>query len=796
MLHLHRFMKKLILLCAILFSIQFLQAQSKFTLSGYVKDSVNGEIVSNCVITVDSGKQTATSNAYGFYSVGLLAGKHTISFSYSNFKSTTIQLNISGNETKNIELVRIEEEFKGAKVSTKKRENLVEKVEMSSNNLNISQIKKMPALLGEVDIVKSVQLLPGVSTVGEGATGFNVRGGSIDQNLILLDEAPVFNSSHLFGFFSVFNPDAVKEVKLIKGGIPSQYGGRLSSTLDVRMKDGNTKKYEVNGGVGLIFSRLSLEGPIARKNPKFKNKSSFIVAGRRSYIDVLAKPFLAKNENLKDAIFYFYDFTGKVNYIINSNNKIFFSTYIGRDAFGAPGAKFDWGNQTATFRWNHLFSKKLFSNFTTYYSKYDYQLGFGTGKNTFNWKSNIINYSIKPDFTYYINSKNTLTFGAVATYYIFSPGDAVSSDEGSTIQFGLPKKYALENAVYVENEQKVNDKLSLKYGIRVSNFNYIGKGSAITLERPVAAQRAVVTETKDYAKGEVIQSYNVPEPRFSANYKLSKMSSFKASYNRMSQYLHLISNTAASVPLDVWTPSTNNIKPQIADQVALGYFKNIGKGIDYEISVETYYKALQNQIDYIDGADLLLNTQLEADLLSGKGRAYGLELYFKKNTGKLTGWVSYTLSKSERQVDGISKNQWYNNRFDRRHNLNIVASYELTKKWTLSSSFVLGSGTPTNLPNTKYSFQGIQGIPQNANDLRNNVTIKPYHRLDFSATYVHKKTAKWESNWVFGVYNVYGRRNPFSYYTRTNPDNVMATQLIRYSVIGSIIPSVSWNFKF
>ncbi len=779
-----------------LLSISMIQAQSKFTLSGYVKDSINGEIISNCSISADSGKLSTNSNAYGFYSISLSEGKHTVVFSYANFKSTSIQIDIAKNETRNIELLRQEEQFAGAKISTKKKENLVEKVEMSSNNLNITQIKKIPALLGEVDVVKTVQLLPGVSTVGEGATGFNVRGGSIDQNLILLDEAPVFNSSHLFGFFSVFNPDAVKEVKLIKGGMPAQYGGRLSSTLDVRMKDGNTKKFEVNGGVGLIFSRLSLEGPIARKNPKFKNKSSFIVAGRRSYIDVLAKPFLANNENLKDAIFYFYDFTGKVNYIINSNNKIFFSTYIGRDAFGAPGAKFDWGNQTATFRWNHLFSKKLFSNFTTYYSKYDYRLGFGTGKNTFDWKSNIINYSIKPDFTYYLNAKNTLTFGAVSTYYIFSPGDAVSSDEGSTIQFGLPKKYALESAIYAENEQKVNSKLGIKYGIRVSNFRYIGKGSALTLNRPVAAQRAEVTDVKTYEAGEVIAQYTVPEPRFSANYKLSKFASFKASYNRMAQYLHLISNTAASVPLDVWTPTTNNIKPQIADQVAIGYFKNIGKNIDYEFSVESYYKVLQNQIDYIDGADLLLNSQLEADLLSGRGRTYGLELYFKKNVGKLTGWISYTLSKSERQVDGISNDQWYNNRFDRRHNLNITSSYEINKKWTVSSSFVLGSGTPTNLPNTKYSFQGIQGIPQNASNLRNNVTIKPFHRLDLSATYTHKKTAKWESNWVFGVYNVYARRNPFSYYTQNNPDNPMVTQLIRYSVIGTVIPSVSWNFKF
>lgn len=779
-----------------LLSISMIQAQSKFTLSGYVKDSINGEIISNCSISADSGKLTTSSNAYGFYSISLSEGKHTVVFSYANFKSTSIQIDITKNETRNIELLRQEEQFAGAKISTKKKENLVEKVEMSSNNLNISQIKKIPALLGEVDVVKTVQLLPGVSTVGEGATGFNVRGGSIDQNLILLDEAPVFNSSHLFGFFSVFNPDAVKEVKLIKGGMPAQYGGRLSSTLDVRMKDGNTKKFEVNGGVGLIFSRLSVEGPIARKNPKFKNKSSFIVAGRRSYIDVLAKPFLAKNENLKDAIFYFYDFTGKINYIINSNNKIFFSTYIGRDAFGVPGAKFDWGNQTATFRWNHLFSKKLFSNFTTYYSKYDYQLGFGTGNNKFDWKSNIVNYSIKPDFTYYVNTKNTLTFGAVSTYYIFSPGDAVSSDEGSTIQFGLPKKYALESAIYAENEQKVNSKLGVKYGIRVSNFRYIGKGSALTLNRPVAAQRAEVTDVKSYGAGEVIAQYTVPEPRFSANYKLSKFASFKASYNRMAQYLHLISNTAASVPLDVWTPTTNNIKPQIADQVAIGYFKNIGKNIDYEFSVESYYKVLQNQIDYIDGADLLLNSQLEADLLSGRGRTYGLEFYFKKNVGKLTGWISYTLSKSERQVNGISNDQWYNNRFDRRHNLNITTSYEINKKWTVSSSFVLGSGTPTNLPNTKYSFQGIQGIPQNASNLRNNVTIKPFHRLDLSATYTHKKTAKWESNWVFGVYNVYARRNPFSYYTQNNPDNPMLTQLIRYSVIGSVIPSVSWNFKF
>ncbi len=777
--------------------VQAADAQQKVTLSGYIKDSTNGEVVASCNVSVEGSTNTAVSNSYGFYSISLSPGTYKVNFTAGGFQAVVLTIQITQNETRNIDMARAFDELKGATVIGKRKDNQLEKVDMSTNNLRIAEIKRVPAFLGEVDVVKSVQLLPGVSTVGEGATGFNVRGGSIDQNLILLDEAPVFNSSHLFGFFSVFNPDAVKDVKLIKGGMPSMYGGRLSSTLDVRMKDGNTKKFEVNGGIGVIFSRLSVEGPIARKNAKMKNKSSFIVAARRSYIDVLAKPFLKNNANLKDAVFYFYDLTAKVNYVINNNNKIFLSGYLGRDAFGAPGAKFDWGNQTATFRWNHLFSKRLFTNFTTYYSKYDYKLGFGSDDNTFEWKSNIVNFSIKPDLTYYITPKNTLQFGLLSTYYIFSPGQALSIDEGSTVEFGLPKKYAMENAVYIENEQKVDTRLSLRYGLRFSNFNYLGKGSALLLEKNNEAKRSLVTGRITYDKSfQLIKAYYIPEPRFSANYRFSKNTSLKLSYNRMAQYLHLISNTAASVPLDVWTPTTNNIKPQIADQVAAGYFRNFGPAQEFETSVEVFYKELQNQIDYIDGAELLLNSQLEADLLNGKGRAYGLELYAKKNAGKLTGWISYTLSKSERKVEGISRNQWYNNRFDRRHNMNITGSYELNKKWSISASFVLGSGTPTNLPNTKYSFQGIQGIPQNASDLRNNVTIKPFHRLDLSATYIRKKTEKWESSWVFGVYNAYGRKNPFSYYSRNNPDNNMQTQLIRYSVIGTVIPSVSWNFKF
>lgn len=769
-------------------------AQNNFTLSGYVKDSANSEVLSGCNITVEDAQSGTQSNVYGFFSLSLPAGTYTINFSFVGYNTRSIKVNLNTNVTENIELSKSVASISSMVVKGKKKDNAVEKVEMSVNNLNISTIKKIPALLGEVDVVKSVQLLPGVSTVGEGASGFNVRGGSIDQNLILLDEAPVFNSSHLFGFFSIFNPDAVKDVKLIKGGMPATYGGRLSSTLDVRMKEGNAKKTEVNGGIGVIFSRLSIEGPLMKK--KLNNRASYIIAGRRSYIDVLAKPFTQNNANLKDAIFYFYDLTAKVNLTINPNNRIFLSGYMGRDVFGVPDARFDWGNSTATFRWNHLFNKKLFSNFTTYYSRYDYKLGFGSGNSSFDWHSTIDNFSIKPDFTYYITPKNTLNFGVISTYYVFSPGKATSKDIGSTVEFGLPKKYALESAIFAENEQKVGNKLTMRYGIRVSNFTYLGKGSSLQLERPDAGKRANVLGTTDYSSFEVIKSYTVPEPRFSLNYKVNKLNALKLSYNRMAQYLHLISNTAASVPLDVWTPSTNNIKPQIADQVAVGYFKNFGRNIDYELSVETYYKEMQNQIDYVDGAELLLNPELEADLLNGIGRAYGVELYAKKNVGRLTGWISYTLAKSERKVEGVSKNEWYANRFDRRHNLNLTGSYEISKKWSASASFVFGSGTPTNLPNTKYSFQGIQGIPQNASDLRNNVRIKPFHRLDLSATYIHKKTEKWESSWVVGVYNAYGRRNPFSYYSQVDPKNSFATQLIRFSVIGSIVPSVSWNFKF
>lgn len=780
-------MKKLtfLLLCIISFIPTY--AEEKFTLSGYVKDSANGEALIAVNVAVENPPNIVNTNAYGFYSLSLPAGTYTILYSYVGFVSQKKTITLDKNTTLNIDLVKRAKMLKTTTVKAEKNGDGIEKVEMSVSKLNIGTIKKIPALLGEVDLVRSVQLLPGVTTVGEGASGFNVRGGSIDQNLILLDEAPVFNSSHLFGFFSVFNPDAVKDVKLIKGGIPASYGGRLSSLLDVRMKEGNNKKMEGTGGLGVIFSRFALEGPIQ------KGKSSFIVAGRRSYIDFLAKPFL--KGDLKESQFYFYDLTAKANFILNKKNRIYVSGYFGRDVFSAANAfSFNWGNTTTTVRWNHLFSNRLFSNLTAYYSKYDYKLGFGANENSFDWKSNIVNYSVKPEFTYYLNPSNTITFGGQSIFYTFDPGNAVQTSENITRDFSLPKKYAWENALYAENEQTVGNKLTIRYGFRVSMFNYLGKGKVYHYRDTTPGIRRPLDRIDSAGAFENIAGYFVPEPRFSLNYKFKKDQSFKLSYNRTSQFLHLISNTTASVPLDVWTPTTNNIKPQIANQVAIGYFKNFKDG-DWEASVELYYKTLQNQVDYVDGADLLLNEQLETELLNGKGRAYGAEFFIRKNAGKLNGWISYTLAWSERQVKGINRNEWFPVRFDRRHNLTLVGIYDLNDKWSFSANFVFYTGTPATFPTNQYVVQGYS-IPHNSFEARNNYRLPPYHRLDISATMQGKKKKNWESNWVFSVYNVYNRRNPFSIYFRPSPTVTGQNEAVRYSVIGSFIPAVTYNFKF
>ena len=767
----------------------------KYSISGYIKDLSNGETLIGATAYVPSLAKGINSNEYGFYSLSLEPGEYVIEFSYLGYETITKNINLTQDVKLDAELGYASEVIDEIVVTAEAADNNVSDIQMSVEKLDIQTVKKMPALLGEVEIIRSLQLLPGVTSVGEGATGFNVRGGSIDQNLVLLDEAPVYNSSHLFGFFSVFNPDAVKDVKLYKGGIPARYGGRLASILDVRMKEGNSKNLEVNGGVGLIFSRLSVEAPL------LKDKASFIVAARRSYIDVLAGPFL--NEDFEDTVLNFYDLTLKTNYNINDKNRLFLSGYFGRDNFGfGNAAGFNWGNSTGTLRWNHLFSQRLFSNITLFYSDYDYKIAFGEDAvNRFDWNASIENISIKPELTFFLNPNNIIRFGGQSIYYTFKPGTAVGVSEGETRDISLDNKFALENGLYIENENNFDNGIKLNYGLRLSMFSYLGEGTAYFYEDNEPGTRKTVTGQETFDSWESIQNYARLEPRFSIKLPLNEESSVKASYNRTAQYIHLVSNTIASTPVDVWTPSTNNIQPAMADQVALGYFKNFGDNV-YELSTETYYKKTQHLVDYIDGADLLLNEFLEGSLLDGKGRAYGLEMQLKKNKGKLTGWMSYTLAKSELFVDGINNNEWYPSRFDQTHNFSLTSFYEFNDRWSVSANFVYITGTPATFPTSRYEV-GPYIVPHNANNTRNNLRIPAYHRLDLSATRKGKKSSendKWVGEWVFSVYNVYSKKNPFGIYFRqgdvVSPGQVQNTEAVRLSVIGNFIPSISYNFKF
>lgn len=777
-------------------------AQTKHSVSGFLKDAANGEGLIGVSVYVREAQTGVTTNAYGFYSLTLPAGTYNIVYSYIGYEKIVKTVELTSDKTLDLEMAGESENLKEVTISTKKEDENVRSIDMSVNKVEMKTIKKMPALLGEIDLIRSIQLLPGVTSVGEGASGFNVRGGDISQNLVLLDEAPVFNSSHLFGFFSVFNPDVVKDVKLIKGGIPANYGGRISSIMDVRMKEGNSKKREINGGIGSIFSRLTYEQPFAA------GKGSFIVAGRRSYIDILAKPFL--NKDLKDSKFYFYDLTAKVNYRLGNKDTFFASGYLGKDVFGGGDFGFGWGNSTATARWNHIFSNKLFMNLTGYYSNYDYNLGQNendaNAKDRFVWNSKIITMSIKPDFTYYITPNNQLTFGGQYINYDSRPGKATAVSEGEGLNIDLPSRKADESALYIANELKVNDKISVQYGIRYSYFRSLGPGVEYAYSDTTAGiRKQPILPGTEYGSGDVIKTYGNWEPRFAVNIGLNSVSSLKLSYNRMSQYLHLLSNTAASSPLDVWTLSSSIIKPELADQVAAGWFRNFKDNM-YEASVEIYYKKLHNQIDYVTGSDLLLNQYVEGDLLFGKGRAYGAEFYLKKNKGRLTGWVSYTLSRTERKVEGVNNGEWFAARFDKPHNFTSVAIFELNKRLTLSSNFTIASGTPATFPTNGYSWGGYS-LGNNYYNRRNNNRIPAYHRLDLAATLKSKKKlfGVGEGEWVFSIYNVYNRRNAFSVYTRQNEDkpsvsdkaqNSLRTEAVRYAVIGSLIPSITYNFKF
>lgn len=788
--------KKIILLSFFILGTISSLAQEKFTISGVISDSKTNETLIGVNIYIPEKKATIITNEYGFYSLTVPKGTYNIQISYVGYETFEEKISLENDSKKNFNLTETGQALDEVVINTEKTATNIRKPEMSVHKLSTATIKKIPVVLGEVDIIRALLTLPGVTNAGEGQSGFNVRGGGADQNLILLDEATIFNSSHLFGFFSVFNPDAIKDLKLYKGGIPSRYGGRISSVLDIYQKDGNSNKYSMNGGIGLISSRLLAEGPIV------KDKLSFLFAGRGSY----AHLFLKLSDNPNSA--YFYDLNTKLNYKLNSNNNLFLSGYFGRDVFNINNNFINtYGNATLNLRWNHLFSDKLFSNLSAIYS--DYYYGLDLDLIGFLWNSGIKNYNIKYDFKYYVTDKVKLNYGVSGIYYDFNPGTIEPSNSESGINYKqLEKKYAFEPSVYLDAEQKISNKLSLSYGVRFSGFYRLGSSNVNLYEnnQPVVFnqelqiyEKATPIDTQFYDKNKVIESFNNLEPRFAASYQLNDNTSIKASYNRMAQYLQLISNTASPTPLDIWTPSDQYIKPQIADQVALGYFKNF-KEDNYSLEVETYFKKVKNRIDYIDGADLIANEAIEQAILNGEMRSYGIEFLLRKNSGKLNGWISYTLSKSEQRTPGRNANEpginngnWYRSGYDKLHNLSVTSSYNYNPKWTFGANFVLQTGQPVTFPNGQYEYQGIT-IPTYG--LRNEDRLPTYHHLDISATYTPKPTKKkgWQSEWVFSIYNLYGRKNAASISFRQNVDTG-ANEAIRLSIFG-IVPGVSYNFKF
>ena len=770
-------------------------AQGKFTLSGTVAEMGSNETIIGVNIYVPALKIGTTTNEYGFYSVTLPEGTHRIEISYVGLETLIADVALTADTKRNFSLgdgsVNVEEV-----VVTEKNTTNTRRPEMSVIKLSIATIKRMPVVLGEVDVIKSILMLPGVTNAGEGASGFNVRGGGADQNLILLDEATIFNSSHVFGFFSVFNPDAIKDLKLYKGGIPPRFGGRASSVLDIYQKDGNSKAFHMNGGIGIISSRLLAEGPIVA------DKGSFLIGGRASYGHL----FLKLTDNKNSA--YFYDLNTKLNYKVNETNSLFLSGYFGRDVFNLDGSFTNiYGNAILNLRWNHLFTDKLFSNLSLIYS--DYYYGLSLDFVGFKYDSGIKNYNIKYDFKNYISDKLRLNYGINGIFYEFNPGTINPVGESSGINyFQLDRKYAAESAAYVEAEQKLSEKFSVMYGLRYSLFYRLGASTvnnyqnneAVTFNQELQVyERGEPISTAYYGRNKVIESFGNFEPRVAFAYSFDDNRSFKMSYNRMTQYLQLISNTTSPTPLDVWTPSDNYIKPQLMDQVAFGYFANF-KEDTYSMEIETFYKEVKNRIDYIDGADLIANEALEQIILNGKLRAYGFELLLRKNTGRLTGWIAYTLSRSEQQTPGrnalepgINGGNWYRSAYDKLHNLAITSAYSLGKKWAFGANFVLQTGQPVTNPVGQYQYQGIT-VPSYG--LRNDSKLPTFHHLDISATYTPKPDKKkgWQAEWVFSVYNVYDRKNAASISFRQN-ESSGRNEAVRFSIFG-IVPAVSYNFKF
>jgi hypothetical protein len=755
-------------------------AQQRFTVSGTIKDARTGEQLIGVLLSIETLKGAgAVSNEYGFYSITVPQGEYTIISRMIGYKEERSQLKLNKSSTLNILLEEDVAELEEVVVSGTSKDENVRQAQMGMEKLDIREISKIPVLMGEKDVLKTIQLLPGVKSAGEGNAGFYVRGGGLDQNLILLDEAPVYNASHLLGFFSTFNSEAVKDLTLYKGSMPAQYGGRLASVLDIKMNDGDEKKFHVGGGLGLISSKLSVEGPIV------KDKGSFLIHGRRTYADAFLK--FSPDSTLNNNRLYFYDLNGKASYRLNDNNRIYLSLYNGRDILGF-GKTFNigWGNTTGTLRWNHIINPRLFSNTSVIYSNYNYKVGIQFGKGDIAITSNIQDYNIKHEYQFFPNPKNKMRFGFNAIYHKILPGELTASDSAGINPKKLPSKYALETTVYATNEWKASERLTAIYGLRVSAFSMLGEGDFYTFNK-----NGNITDTLHSTKNEIVKTYVNSEPRLSFSYLLNTKSSVKVSYARTVQNLHLISNSTSSSPLDIWIPNSLNTKPELADQVAIGYAKNL-RNNKFEFSSEAYYKDMQNQIDYKDGANTQANEKIEGELLYGAGRAYGLELLFKKKTGRLTGWIGYTLSRSEKKIYGVNGGNWYKAKQDRTHDISIVGIYEISKKWSLSATWVYNTGNAVTFPSGKYIIDGQVNFEYTE---RNAYRMPDYHRLDLGATWYLKRSKKIESSWNFSVYNAYARENAYMIQFQQDPNDQSRTQAIQTTLF-RIVPSVTYNFKF
>ncbi len=756
--------------------------KGEFTLSGYITDSENGEYLPGATVYIANLKKGTASNIYGYYSISLKPENYQVIYSYVGYGDITMELNLTSDTSINIELVPSAKNLDEVEITGEAINENITTSQMSVNKIDSKTIKAIPALLGEVDLVKALQLLPGVKFAAEGSSGISVRGGSPDQNLILLDEANVYNAGHLMGFFSVFNNDAVKSVELYKGDLPAKYGGRLASLVDIRMKDGNTKQFHGNGGIGIISSRLMLEGPIA------KDKASFMVAGRRSYPNIVL--IFSKDEDLKGSSLYFYDLNGKVNYRINQKNQIYLSGYYGKDVFKSDFFKMNWGNATGTLRWNHIFDEKLFSNFTFVVNQFDYNIGFtDDGPQSFLWQSSLTDYNLKANFTWFANTNNKVTFGFSGMFHDFFPGTIEGQSEESFIStYSLPDNFAMESAVYISNEQKIGTRVTLKYGLRLSIFNNIGPGTWYKYN----ADGDVVDSTA-YAKGDFYNTYWGIEPRLGMVYQLNEVSSLKASYSRNYQYIQQAQNSVAGSPLNIWFPASPNVKPQIGDQVALGYFRNFREGL-FETSAEVYYKNIKNAVDFRDHAELLLNKYLEGELLIGKGWGYGAEFMVRKNFGKITGWMSYTWSRAFRQIDGINNDEPYSSSYDRPHDFSIVVNYDLNQRLSFGLSWIYLTGQPVTFPVGRYEY-GNTNVPIYSE--RNDYRMQDYHRLDVSITWRDKPNPEkwWHNEFNISFYNAYNRKNPWviNFQTDVNDPSVTYAEM---TYLFGIIPAFTWNFKF